>query len=305
MIILTNSWGFRGNLVNGGSIHQLSSAVAQRVAACVVQHATSAGLTLHPKVRFHDLATAALGKQTKKHKPLVPEYHHVSHQSKHLPIPSAATVLAPHLGGKSEEEFNAAKDHSLKEQNKLGHFHSPKQFLFSMQYNLQQSQDLIKLERKKNLLQAKIVAKQLEADERKLRASLSVSIQKVLEGKRVLLWKQLLIKYGYDDIDLCDFMFQGVLLVGGHDAPRCYPELLKPATLTEEVLRTSASWRRRSFPVHQRTRSTSTIFLKSPRKTWTLVCLRGLSMMSRRYLPFWVGMIGRPLGDSCLFKGPR
>ncbi len=51
----------------------------------------------------------------------------------------------------------------------------------------------IQLERKKNLPQAKIVAKQLEADERKLHASLSVSIQKVLEGKNswnLLHWRR-------------------------------------------------------------------------------------------------------------------
>ena len=146
----------------------------------IVQHATLAGLTLHPKVRLHDLAAASLAKQTKKHKPLVPEYHQFSHQLKHLPIPEGARVLAPHGGGESEEELDAAEDHekrehhnSLEEQSKLGHFHSPKQFvsvaksvqhpmvsvehleeatLFSMRYNLQQSQDLIKLERKKNLL---------------------------------------------------------------------------------------------------------------------------------------------------------
>ena len=78
-------------------------------------------------------------------------------------------------------------------------------------------------------------------------------MQKVLDGKRLLLWKQLLIKYGYDDIEVCDFMFKGVPLVGGHDTPKCYPELLKPATLTEEDLRASAAWRRRPIlsKVHQ------------------------------------------------------
>ena len=104
----------------------------------------------------------------------------------------------------------------LADQNKLGHFHSPKQFIsrakvaqhpmwrmqhcFSIQYNLQHSHELIKLERKKNLLQAKLLAKQLESDERKLHENLNDSMQKVLDGKRLLLWKQLLIKYNYDDL---------------------------------------------------------------------------------------------------------
>ena len=72
---------------------------------------------------------------------------------------------------------------------------------------------MIKLERKKNLLQAKILAKQLEEKERELHLNLSGSMQKVLDGKRLLLWKQLLIKYDYDDLAVCEFMFKGVPLV--------------------------------------------------------------------------------------------
>lgn len=266
--------------------------LAQRAAACLVKRATSDGLTLHPCVRLHDLATASTGKQTKKHKPLILEYHHFSTQAKNLPIPDGAKILAPHLGGVSEEvastndissadklklaDQNKCPDDKLKlaDQNKLGHFHSPKQFisrakvaqhpmdstehledatLFSIQYNLQHSHELIKLERKKNLLQAKLLAKQLESDERKLHESLNGSMQKVLDGKRLLLWKQLLIKYNYDDMAVCDFMFKGVPVVGCHDTPSCYPELLKPATLTESDLQTSAVWRRKAIlsKVHQ------------------------------------------------------
>ena len=125
------------------------------------------------------------GKQTKKHKPLIPEYHHFSTQAKNLLIPDGAKILAPHLGGGSEEVASTNDSSSfdklkLADQNKLGHFHSPKQFisrakvaqhpmdstehledatLFSIQYNLQHSHELlIKLERK-NLLQAKLLAK--------------------------------------------------------------------------------------------------------------------------------------------------
>ena len=247
--------------------------LAQRAAACLSKHATSAGKSLHPKARLHDLATAALGRQSKKHKPVVPEYHHFSHEPKAVAIPAGAKIIAaiaPHLGGESEEKAgeNAGDGQRLNEQNKLGHFHSPKQFvsmaksaqhpmdsvehleeatLFSMRYNLQKPQELIKLERKKNLLQAKILAKQLEEKERELHLNLSGSMQKVLDGKRLLLWKQLLIKYDYDDLAVCEFMFKGVPLVGSHDTPKCYPELLKPATLTEEDLQSSAVWRRKAI----------------------------------------------------------
>lgn len=32
-----------------------------------------------------------------------------------------------------------------------------------------------------------------------------------------------------------------------HDTPSCYPELLKPATMTEEDLRSTAKWRRKAL----------------------------------------------------------
>ena len=249
--------------------------LAQRAAACLVERAKSDGLTLHPQVRLHDLATAATGKQTKKHKPLIPEYHHFSNKAKDAPLPEGAKILPPHLGGVSEEA-DATMDNSsqLVDRHKLGHFHSPKQFfsrakvvqhpmdsvehledatLSAIKYNLQQSHELIKLERKKNLLQAKILAKQLEPEEIKLHGNFTDGMKKVLHGKRLLLWKQLLLKYNYDDMAVCDFMFQGVPIVGSHDTPNCYPELLKPATLTEGDLKASAVWRRRAIlsKVHQ------------------------------------------------------
>ena len=51
----------------------------------------------------------------------------------------------------------------------------------------------------------------------------------------MLVWKALLEKYGYDDLVL--FMQESVELVGVHDAPSCYPAMLKPAALTLEVWR--------------------------------------------------------------------
>ena len=58
----------------------------------------------------------------------------------------------------------------------------------------------------------------------------------------MLVWKALLEKYGYDDLVL--FMQESVELAGVHDAPSCYPAMLKPAALTLEVLQSSSAWRR-------------------------------------------------------------
>lgn len=117
--------------------------------------------------------------------------------------------------------------------------------LFSLDFNLRYPMHLTKIERKKNLLQAKIMARKLEQDEKALHSGLPKCLEKVLGGKNLLLWRDLLAKYQYDDMGVVDFMLKGVPLVGVHDTPSCYPELLKPATMTEEDLRSMAKWRRR------------------------------------------------------------
>ena len=107
----------------------------------------------------------------------------------------------------------------------------------ALDYNLRHPSALIKLERKKSLLQAKLWAKQLQLQENALQESLPTSMQKVLAGKRLLLWEKLLRKYDYDDLGVVEFMKQGVRLVGAHSEAPCYPPLVRPATLTESDLR--------------------------------------------------------------------
>ena len=84
------SWQFGQWKFDTSSESAYPTLLAQRVAACLSQHATAAGQSLQPKARLHDLATAALGRQSKKHKPLVPEYHHFSHQPKSVAVPEGA-----------------------------------------------------------------------------------------------------------------------------------------------------------------------------------------------------------------------
>ena len=99
---------------------------------------------------------------------------------------------------------------------------------------------LVSIERKKNLLKAKILAKQLEGQEKKLHDSFPDSIAKVVRGKKLLLWQRLLEQNGYDDMEVVQFMKEGVPLVGTHDRPRCYPLKIKLASTTEAELRDSA-----------------------------------------------------------------
>lgn len=153
------------------------------------------------------------------------------------------------------------------QQQKVGVFHSPKQFLsmarsvqhpmdsadhledvtrYALDFNLKHPHHLVTLERKKNLLHARLLKLKLASKEEKLHAELPAPVAKVISDKQILLWKSLLEHYGYDDMPVVDFMTQGVKLVGSHDTPTCYPEQLRPATLTEASLRSSAKWRRKS-----------------------------------------------------------
>ena len=102
------------------------------------------------------------------------------------------------------------------------------------------SSRLVSIERKKNLLKAKILARQLESQEKELHASLPTSIQKVVQDKKILLWEKLLELNNYDDMEVVHFMKEGVPLVGTHDHPSCYAMKLKLASTTEEELRDSA-----------------------------------------------------------------
>eukprot|EP00435_Cladocopium_sp_Y103_P067368 s421_g29.t4 len=106
---------------------------------------------------------------------------------------------------------------------------------------------LVEIERKKNLLKAKIRAKQLEKQEQDFHESLAAPVQKVVKGKKLLLWKQLLEELDYDDLGVIPFMTQGVPLVGAHDHPEVYPIKIKPAALTEGELRDNARYSRRAL----------------------------------------------------------
>ena len=249
--------------------------LAQRAAACLVVHAKSKGWSLTPRPKLHDLATASLNKQSKKHKPLIPEYHRVAFQPSNAVVPSGAKIIAPHLKGSECEELDGNSDvganmsgKNMTGKIKVGYFHTPKQCLslsrqakhpmdstehleeptlFSLKFNLTYPMHLVQIERKKNILQAKILLKKLESEELEMHKSFPDCLKKVLDGKKLILWRELLRKYHYDDMGVVDFMCKGVPLVGAHDAPSCYPELLKPASMTKSDLESTSEWRRKAM----------------------------------------------------------
>ena len=82
------------------------SLLAQRAAECLVKAAKSRGLSLQAPERLHDVTTAAQGKQTRKHRALIPEFRHFSKQLATDPVKPGTKLLAPHLMGCVREELD-------------------------------------------------------------------------------------------------------------------------------------------------------------------------------------------------------
>jgi hypothetical protein len=73
---------------------------------------------------------------------------------------------------------------------------------------------LVNARRKLEVLKVRKLAVQLESEEQKLHKQLNPEMAKLLEGKRLLLWKELMLRTGYDDPTLFDEMLSGFKLVG-------------------------------------------------------------------------------------------
>eukprot|EP00435_Cladocopium_sp_Y103_P017424 s1635_g4.t1 len=242
--------------------------LAQRATECLLRYFASKNISITKPLRLHDESVAVQGKQTKKHRPLIPEYCHIVTIDNSMEPPEGAKLLPPHFhGGKAEEDVEMHSE-NLANVSKYGVFHSPQQFLakaegvqhpmdsaehleevtkYALDFNFRYPGHVVRLERRKNLLQAKLLATRLAAEETALHDALPTSLAKVLEGKKLLLWKALLEKYNYDDMGVIPFMMEGVKLVGAHDNPPCYPAMIRPATLVAQDLETFAVWRRKAI----------------------------------------------------------
>ena len=264
-------WGPSGWIFDTSSEAAYPTLLCQRAVACLTKVAKARNFNLEKPLRLHDAATAVQNKQTKRHKPLVPEFHHFVKQPAGSKLQPGTKLMAPHLGGSLREEPQGAEDQDRDKDvakfSKVGVYHTPKQFFsmakqaahpmdvtehleeatkFALNFNLQYPPHLVELERKKNLLQARLLAVQCEEQEKNLHKEMPSSLAKVLVGKRLLLWKKLLEKYNYDDMEVYHFMESGVKLTGMHDTPACYPEKIKPAKLTQRDLESTAVWRRKA-----------------------------------------------------------
>eukprot|EP00435_Cladocopium_sp_Y103_P060513 s739_g22.t1 len=237
--------------------------LTDRVATLVQQALQSKGYSFIAPINPRINTLAIQHRQHRKRQQLIPEYKQVTWlepgtlltEWQH-PIPSSQRGKA-----KEGEDVHLERDQIL-----VGTWHTPEEFvekalkathpmedtavsrvtLEAIQFVVENDPRLVEIERKKNLLKAKIRAKQLEVREQELHRSLATSVQKVVQGKKLLLWKHLLGESAYDDMEVISFMMEG-FPVGAHDHPEVYPLKIKPAVLTEAELRDNAEYSRKAL----------------------------------------------------------
>ena len=78
---------------------------------------------------------------------------------------------------------------------------------------------------------------QLKSEEVELHRSLAPGVAEVLQGKRLLVWREMLQSIGYSDLGVCDEFFEGSTLTGQTMKTGLWPAKVTPATLTEDDLR--------------------------------------------------------------------
>ena len=76
----------------------------------------------------------------------------------------------------------------------------------------------------------RILAKKFESDETQLHSSFEPWFEKVVKGKRLILWKHLLEQFNFDDMGVTDFMTSGVPLTGISECPKPFRSKVVPAT---------------------------------------------------------------------------
>ena len=84
-------------------------------------------------------------------------------------------------------------------------------------------------------------------EEKNFHNSLPEYMKVVLKGKKTKLFRELLQESGYDDMDVCTLVEQGVQLFGHHDLPPYAYTKIVPATSTVEQLQRESIWRRKAL----------------------------------------------------------
>ena len=88
--------------------------------------------------------------------------------------------------------------------------------------------------------------RELEADEKFLHESLHQHVRSVLKGKRLLIWRELMVETGYPDLEIFEEVTEGIKLVGPAHASQAFPAGMTPAQQSVGQLEAQAVWRRKT-----------------------------------------------------------
>ena len=214
---------------------------------------------LSPRFNFSPIVRATPGHcQHRRHRASVPEYHHVS---QHKPTQGEYKELPPLITGESSGEEHPG----IADRKSFGVFHTPLQFISRAQevqhpYDSQFSVEDVTRVNLFDLLtkgssfiahcrlnfarKLASLAKELSGEEARFQASLPDHVQRVLKGKRILLFKHLLKELHCPDKELVDLML-GADLVGVASKSPFFDQKLVPASTTPEFALVSDRWQRK------------------------------------------------------------
>ena len=88
--------------------------------------------------------------------------------------------------------------------------------------------------------------RELEADEKVLHEGLHQHVRSVLKGKRLLIWRELMVETGYPDLEIFEEVTEGIKLVGPAHASQAFPAGMTPAQQSVVQLEAQAVWRRKT-----------------------------------------------------------
>ncbi len=101
------------------------------------------------------------------------------------------------------------------------------------------------------------------AEERSFHANLPDYMKVVLKGKKTRLFRTLLQESGYDDMEVCNMVEQGVQLFGHHSLPPYAYTKVVPSTSTVEQLQRESIWRRKALRAEHDPESTDLLDAQS------------------------------------------
>ena len=80
-------------------------------------------------------------------------------------------------------------------------------------------------------------AKELQAKETELHNTLPEHLRSVLKGKRILLWKEMLLELGYADAKIMDEVVKGFSMTGWTEESGVFQQNVRPPELTVNQLK--------------------------------------------------------------------